>query len=138
MAGNANSGRKRKPTAKQKLDGTYRKDRHQVKELSADGVLVKPDDLGELAGRLWDSVEPQLVQWGASELDSVAVADMCRWWGSYRELFAAGKYCDAARCWDRFNSISARYGMTLADRMKLEVRVDKSDELEAKHFGVVG
>jgi len=131
-------GSNRKSTRQHNRDGTFRPDRHAGDVAKADGVPIKPPDLTGRAGELWDSLEPQLVQWGAGEIDSIMLADMCRWWAESRSLHEAGDVRKALAAYRAFASIASKYGLTIADRERLDLTVGESaDDRESKFYGVV-
>lgn len=129
MAGNKNSGRPRKPNALRILDGTYREDRHGPKEDFATGVPVRPKRMTKEAGWFWDThVKPLIDKGVAKELDTAMLIDLC-WWHEqkkkWKEAFDKTPTQDAKAnldmCARNFNSIASRFGLTAADRAKLDV-----------------
>lgn len=72
-------GRPRKPTARKKLEGTYRKDRAVKAELTLPpGIPQAPTWLDAEARAEWDRVTPTLHETGVlSKLDGGRLADYC-------------------------------------------------------------
>src|SRR5690242_7416039 len=94
MAGNKNSGRRRKPTAALKLHGTFNPSRNaeRERELRADGSPIRPDGLSKEAAWLWDSIIESLAKQGvAKELDTAHCWSTCELWGLYRQAVDAAK-----------------------------------------------
>lgn len=141
MAGNGNSGRPRKPTAKLKLHGAYRDDRHgdRFDDSALSAEVVKPEGLDVHASALWDELVPTLVTNGiAKAVDVPELRGMCEWWSRYRTCMAAladsptdytglmDEIDDvprlqtmAANAWKAFSAVAAKFGLTPADRAKL-------------------
>ena len=149
------AGRPRKPTAKHKLEGTFRPDRHGDRGdllLDLPGSPQMPGGLNDDARELWLRVVTQLTRAKvAVEIDSSQLEAMCRWWARYLENerhaceFAhdieAGDVYEkrAKRAWDAFDKVAARFGLTPADRAKLKLPQDNSAKTDPlKEFGIVG
>lgn len=149
------AGRPRKPTAKHKLDGTFREDRHGGRgdaSIALPGTPEMPVGLGDDARELWLQVVAQLMQAKiVVQIDSSQLEAMCRWWARYMENerhaceyahdIEAGEIYErrAKRAWDAFDKVASRFGLTPADRAKLKVAgptENKTDPL--KEFGIVG
>ena len=122
--------RPRTPTAKLKLHGTYNVTRHRGRkdEPQPEGKPVRPDDMPEDAQHHWDTVVSRLVKLGiATDNDSEALHEMCLWWAIMRELHREDgnrnerwqyRLANATKVWRDYAS---RFGMTPADRAKLEL-----------------
>ena len=83
--------RPRKPLNLLKATGAYRPDRHADRENApqADGQPEMPHWLDEEARSCWQTTVPQLVAMGvASNVDSLALAGMCRWSSVWRKADA--------------------------------------------------
>lgn len=141
MAGNKNSGRKPTPKAKLKLYGSpHAKTKGDAIEAKLAGSPEMPGGLDENARWLWDFLVPQFEAMGITKrLDTVQLWTLCEIWGLYRAAIeAAKKYpidkdlriaVTAYR--SAFDSLSIRFGMTPADRQKLELSPgEKADEFE--------
>lgn len=123
--------------AKHLVDGTVPE--YEPNGLRGEGVPLKPRGLPRLASRVWDELEPHIVQWGACEGDSVMFAEMCRLYASYRTAHGKGNVNTAMKYWNAFKQIAASFGLTPADRAKLEVKgAGSDDDREGKFYGVVG
>ena len=146
MAGNRNSGRHPTPSGVLKLTGQHRQDRHGDRglEMKPKGKPACPTWLDGESRECWESVVPQLVEIGvATKLDENQLAAMCRWWAAWRDADrdmdvdpSPRNVSRAVRMWQQFQSISARFGMTPADRIKLSVaQVEETPTEEARFFG---
>jgi P27 family predicted phage terminase small subunit len=149
------AGRPRKPTAKHKLDGTFRKDRHGDRAdvgMDLPGQPIMPAGLSDDARELWVRVVGQLTRSKvAVEIDTSQLEAMCRWWARYLENerhacefshdIEAGDMYEkrAKRAWDAFDKVASRFGLTPADRAKLKLPEDKNQKTDPlKEFGIVG
>jgi phage terminase small subunit len=129
-------GPAKKPIAMKILEGTYRRDRDGDLDsiVLGEGEPRKPDDLDGLAGEFWDAWVPHLVALGvAKEIDSLALEQMCFWWGSAKELRKILQKISkaaltkeyfrvqvlTAQADKSFNHIASRFGLTPADRARL-------------------
>jgi P27 family predicted phage terminase small subunit len=140
------AGRPSKPLEQHELDGTYRPDRHGAEPIRAQGFAIKPEDLDGYASDVWDFIIEDLNRTAvAGKVDSVTLAEGCRWYGRYRRFSIAldsDKVSDdpdevlklvkvVATCWEKFANIAMRFGLTPVDRMRLKVAP------EAKKRGIV-
>jgi phage terminase small subunit len=132
-------GRPRKPTSQHKLEGTFRADRHEKNEPRPSGEPYKIGELGVHALVLWDRVVPELVRMKvATAIDSPELFAMCEWWGEYRDLQTNkemdpyNRACAMAASYKQFRSIAARFGLTPADRAKLDI--DEADPNDNPFF----
>lgn len=129
-------GRPRKPTQQLKDDGTYREDRHGGRRRAprTTGEPARPAGLSAAARALWAELVPALVASGvAGAIDAPALEAMCEAFAEYRaarkirarslaekrqrQMLVNG----ALREW---RALAARFGLTPADRAKLEVEQD--------------
>jgi phage terminase small subunit len=134
VAGAGKRGRPRKPTAKLKAQGTFRRDRHARKEPQALGA---PYEIGSLTGHareLWDQIVPELVRMKvATAVDSPQLFAMCQWWSEYRTLQTEKKMekynrmVAMATAYKQFASIASRFGLTPVDRASLEIEKSTAD-----------
>jgi phage terminase small subunit len=149
MAGNSNSGRKAVPKAKLALYGSKHADtKGDAIETALDGLPERPACLTGEAAMLWDSIVPQLEGVGiVKRIDTTQLWAMCELWGLYR---AAMKYAEAVPL-DKptraavisykaaFDAIACKYGLTSADRQKLEIapqqKRDEFSEFLGKQIG---
>ena len=125
--------RPRKPLNLLKATGAYRPDRHADRGNApqADGQPEMPQWLDEEARSCWQTTVPQLVAMGvASNVDSLALAGMCRWYSVWRKADARlqqGKgdsyklTIEAATGWKNYSAVAAKFGLTPGDREKLSV-----------------
>lgn len=122
-------GRPRKPTAEHERDGTLREDRHggRRREPAFGGEPARPKGMGKDAAELWDVIVPHLVGRGvAKATDAAALELLCFWWGKWRilsrkkrdDLQHDSRLAMASKQW---NAIAAKFGLTPADRARLEV-----------------
>jgi P27 family predicted phage terminase small subunit len=132
-------GRPRKPTEKHDRDGSLRQDRHggRKNQPKADGVPTPPDSLTVEAKAHWNQVVPALVESGvAKAIDAPALAAMCESWADLQAARRLKGYDlqekrqrqmlinAALRAW---RDLAARFGLTPADRAKLEVAPDDEE-----------
>src|SRR5437899_2879596 len=78
---------RRKSADELKLSGQFRADRHadRLHVPKMPGTPAKPRGLDKEAGKLWDSIVPQLVAKGyVAEIDQYLLQSMCELWGLYR------------------------------------------------------
>lgn len=132
MAGNKNSGRHRKSSARLKLHGTFNVGRHggRVVESRVSGHPDCPDGLNGPAQWLWDMVVIELAEAGvAKRIDTAHLWAMCEVWSLYRtsaEIAKVDPTDKDARIavvsyLAAFESAAAKCGLTPADRAKLEI-----------------
>lgn len=141
------AGRPPKPFEQHELDGTFRPDRHGAQPIRAHGFALKPDDLDECASRVWDVLVKDLNRTAvAGEVDSVVLAEGCRWYSRYCRFSVAldsdkishepDKLLKLAKlvalCWQKFADVAMRFGLTPVDRMRLKIAPQSS-----KNSGVV-
>jgi phage terminase small subunit len=143
MAGNGNSGRKRKPLAKHVADGTYRADRHGDRGAAPKfgGVPEKPKRLKGEAGKLWDLVVEQLGPHGVlSPLDAPQLTILCDYWARYLRL-APKHTADPTDKDVRLaihaaqaivTAIGARFGLTPTDRERLTIEAQEKQGVSAR------
>jgi P27 family predicted phage terminase small subunit len=149
MAGNASSGRPRKPTAKLRLLGAEREDRHgkRIDEKRFSSDVEKPSGLSELESRCWDEITPELFAVGVvKRTDSATLRGMVEWLARYRTcclwlrkrqtvdsfdgdseqvVLIARIQRMANNAWAAFVNSAARFGMTPSDRARLEMGDEK-------------
>lgn len=91
------------------------------------------------AQQLWDAIVPMLVQRGvAKEIDAAALELLCFWWGRYQSLRRKRKEsyqldCRLAMASKQWQALAAKFGLTPADRARLEIPEgeDPSNPFEA-------
>lgn len=130
------AGRPRTPTAKLKLHGDYRSDRHgdRAAEPKPSGKPVKPAGMAKDAAAHWDAVVPGLVATGvATAADAPALAAMCQWHAEYltakRKTVKDRKrlmmMVSAHREWMQ---LASKFGLTPVDRARIQVgEAEESD-----------
>ena len=130
--------RPRKPTKTLKLTGGYRKDRHGGKEPEPSGT---PEPTRQLEGEglwCWERNIPKLVKLGlATDLDSEQLTAMCEWMYEYfcwkrKTRDPNGRIRNMNTAWANFSKISARFGMTPADRAGMQTEAPEDED--AKRF----
>ena len=136
-------GRSRKPTAKLKLHGTFRSDRHgeRATEPQPAGEPKKPKGLGKLASQHWDAIVPELIKTGvAKSCDTPALESMCLWWQDMQALRHDTEMdgpqrlrllAAAQRAW---NDLAFRFGLTPTDRAKISIEPATKDDLTRKYM----
>jgi phage terminase small subunit len=107
-------------------------------------------DLSGDAAVFWDQVAAWLVEHGQCQrIDAFALESMCRLWACTRAALIAAELSPldkdiriaATSYAQRFESISARFGMTPVDRARMTLRAAESTEKpvgKARFFKVVG
>ena len=129
-------GRPKTPTAKLKVTGQYRTDRHGDREHEPrpEGSPQKPKRLKGEAAEFWDRTVPDLASVGiAKRVDSEQLARMSEWHASYVEALESD--CDPYRrivmkacCQKQFNAIASKFGLTPVDRAQLSVEPIRKDD----------
>src|ERR1700743_1102074 len=133
-------GRPPKPLEDHVLQGTFREDRHGAESFAfrPDGYAEKPKDLGKLAAWLWDFIVEDLHRKNvATKIDSIKLAEACRWYERYhRYAKAADKkkvddksayriLISAKMCWEKFDQIATAFGLDPVARMRLQIKPPK-------------
>ncbi len=144
MAGNMNSGRKRKPSEQRKLEGNRSKT-PIPDSIKAEGYPAKPEGMPEAASQLWDRVIVELHSFGARKVDESMLQTMCEWWGVYRgamsilqtDVVDKEARIAADRSWSNFEKAAGRFGMDPSSRARMSVQAESEDNPLAK-FGVIG
>jgi P27 family predicted phage terminase small subunit len=135
-------GRPPKPLEDHEMQGTYRADRHGEPNVKfrPDGYAKKPEDLGEWGIWVWDFIIGEMNRKEvASEIDSIALGEACRWYDRYRRF---GKIVDDApdlsdksiyrllistkMCWEKFEDLASKFGLDPASRMRLHLKPAES------------
>lgn len=123
MAGNSNSGRKKKTPARHELDTGKKRPRAKA----AAGTPVKPDGLSNVEDSLWDFLSP-LLGADAGKSDSIALQALCEFWGLYRDAVEIAKEhpldkdarIAVTSYWSAFERLAAKFGLTPTDRQRLD------------------
>ena len=136
MPGNPRSGRRPDPT--------------KPTSPKAEGEPVRPDFAFPEAERLWNSVVPWLVKRSlAGGCDSAMLQAMCEQWALYRACMSLIAD-DPKKAVDKDIRVSAtsylatckdlagRFGLTFADRARLQTHAADSEDNPLAQFGVVG
>lgn len=143
MAGNSNSGRKRKPTSSLKLFGVYRADRHAARddERLAVGSPHKPVGMSADAKHVFDLVTKTMPPDVLSQLDGPLLAGTAEWFALYWSMHRAmqkAKMADsdslamASQAWKNFLSGATHFGMSPTSRAKFErAGKEAGDDLES-------
>lgn len=142
MAGNHNSGRKRKPTATLKLYGTYQRSRHESRddERLAVGAPQKLVGMSVDGRHIFDLVTKTLPADVLSQLDGPMLAGTAEWfalyWSLYRTWRKAGS-CDsetlamATAAWKNFVAGASHFGMSPTSRAKFQKAAqDSGNDME--------
>ena len=129
--GQRSGGHNAKTTEQHKADGTYQKCRHEkrVDNAPAKGKPVKPSDLGSVESSVWDEVVSFLPETTTGRVDTIALREMCQWYGVYRKCIHIMQSdpldrdarAGATACWDRFWRIAQDFGATPVSRARLQV-----------------
>src|SRR5580658_8604532 len=128
-------GRPRKSKANKALRGTDRPDRERGREIDLQpGSPRKPSDLSPRASVFWELVVPQLVQAKiVSEIDAIAIADMCEARATLEEIRAALKglaitstdyyrtLMSSQVADKKYHSLASKFGLTPADRQRIRI-----------------
>jgi len=132
-----------KPATQKMRERTYAPGRDGVTPV-ADGVIVKPDNLGEYGSKHWDNVIGFVVEMaGGGVCDTDSLTECCHCFQTYRELrelAAQGEpgttewkrvWDTAMRQHDTWARWASKFGFTPADRASIKQQVsDDSDPLE--------
>lgn len=135
-------GRPKTPTAKLKLHGAYRKDRHgdRAAEPQPEGLPVPAEELTGRAAEHWQLVVRPLVDMGvAKAIDGPALTMMCQFWAKAQSYLSLrdGDYKNdqsavmAAKQW---RDLASRFGLTASDRASLQVGEKQSNDPAAKYL----
>ena len=137
---------RRKTLAEHKKNGTYRADRHGNRLTMPGGDLpAMPSKLSAPSRRLWKLVVSKLPPEALSSLDAPALESMCRWFGQWQRAMERAETDNGEKCYSllvaasmahkQFVTLAAKFGLTPADRGKLQTTskreaVDESNPLE--------
>lgn len=126
-------GRPRKTLDQHARDGTTDSSRHasRLREPKFDGQPEKPPRMSKEASQHWDEIVPQLVSHGvAKKSDQSALIAMCEAWSEYRAALRRRpknteqrklRRIEIKSFLDDWRQLASRFGLTPADRAKLEV-----------------
>lgn len=93
----------------------------------AAGKPVRPADLDGEAAAHWEQVVGLIDPNCLGRLDAIALAEMCRLWARYRKLeklwdehlLDKDVRCACTACYDRWERMAGKFGMTPGDRTKI-------------------
>ena len=121
-------------------NGTYQESKHggRRREPAFCGTPKKPKRMPKEAGEFWDQIVPSLENKGvAKAIDAAALELMCIWWARLKKLQRMKKDnyqtdCRLAMASKQWQSLAAKFGLTPADRARLEVQsgADETNPLE--------
>jgi P27 family predicted phage terminase small subunit len=149
LEGGTLMGRPPKPTARKKLEGTYRKDRAPKNEARPEsGVPEPPAWLTEGARAEWARIVPEMERIGlATGVDFWALVAYCEAFDRYQQLgekiarMDGDRYQVSESGWrqaqpevaeqkelvDRMSKLASKLGISPADRTKVEARPRQDD-----------
>ncbi len=139
-------GRPRKTTEELESTGNFRADRHggRTRAPKFDGEPAMPSGLSADAKKLWELVVPPLIaKRVATAVDAPALEAMCTAWGEYQSARRIKAYdLDDKRkrqmlmnaALKNWRDLAATFGLTPADRAKLEVGPDGEETNRIKAF----
>ena len=138
------AGRPRKPTAQHRIEGTYNATKHgnRVDEVLAIGTPEKPSWLTGPASACWDLVTGKLPENALAAVDAPAMEILCFWFAEFR--YCASHLYDpdtepvdeldlrnrAEKASKQFAASASKFGMTPADRARLELLPAGSKETD--------
>ena len=132
--GQRSGGHNAKTTAQHIEDGTYQAIRHSSRADAevAIGNPQKPAGLDDIESSLWDDLTDFLPDGCLGGADTVALREMCQWYGVYRKSMQSfsddplDKDARMATCatWDRFWRIAQDFGATPVARARLQIGGD--------------
>jgi P27 family predicted phage terminase small subunit len=151
-------GRKPKPTAQHKREGTFRHDRHANRASTPAGVPSPPEALCDEAAVEWKRVVSLLAAAGlVAQLDRAALALYCQAWGDYwaakaivddegwTAVGSTGNVIEhpavkaMQRSWAQCLQAAREFGMTPSARASIKMPAREArGETETEFFGVVG
>lgn len=151
----AKTGRPRKPTAKHKLEGTFRPDRHNADEPAAAGSPEPCGLVGDDAREMWAKLVPILEVMGVLTLaDGPALTVYCNAFGRMRNADRHMAEFGWSQTNDRtgirskspevfiqkeaaevMHKVGAAFGLTPADRTRIQVESGGTDETADFLFG---
>lgn len=148
-------GRKPKPTAMHKRDGTFRPDKHGPEDHPLDsigGEPEKPPGLPHDGEMMWDHMVTLLCPLGViTELDGYQLEVLCLQWAKYRELAyrAIEENYDDEDCaklekranaaYVVFDKAAMQFGLSPIARAKLRTVPNDAPEKDVyAEFGIVG
>ena len=129
-------GLHKQPTAKLKLHGVFRKDRHgdRAMEPQPIGKVLRPREMSRDAIEHWKSIVPGLVKTGvATTADISALVQMCEWWAEWKRaknqrIKDRPRVMSMSMAFHNWRDLASRFGMTPSDRANLTVtNKDKHD-----------
>ena len=138
--GQRSGGHNAKTTQQHKTDGTYQPVRHakRVDNKPTEGSPRKPRGLSKVASAFWDETVGHLPDGCVGRGDSMALAEMCRWYELYRECMVLldenpidrDARAAATAYWDRVWRIAKDFGVTPVERTRLQDPKGDDDDTE--------
>ncbi len=139
-------GRKRKPTAQHRLEGTYNATDHgdRIDEALSLGTPEKPQCVTDdsEASNLWDLVVSGTHPGMQASIDAPQLESMCFWWSQFRhysrtmrlptaDIDEERKLMILAKdAWKSFSTIAGQFGMTPSERAKLQLQPEGSGSVD--------
>jgi phage terminase small subunit len=118
MAGK--TGTRPKPSAQKKLEGNPGRRPLPENEWEPDADSPpKPEDLGEMAERVWDDLVVRLDP-VLTSVDGMGLEMVCREYEGWREALKTHDRQEADRAFKRVRSMLLEYGLTPAARAKVQ------------------
>ena len=126
-----------------KREGTYKPSLHKFDSPQALGMPIKPSDLDDVAGALWDTLTPQLFESKVvAEIDSTVLGEMCRIYSLY---VAARKLAEQSPAdkdiriavlgyWQAFERLASKFALSPGDRMRLKVVPPEAEDDDEPEF----
>lgn len=137
-------GRPPKTTAEHIEDGTYREDRHggRLDAFMDSGLPTPPFKLSDDERWAWNLACNHLPPSAICEMDSLALYGLVKFYGRWLKLmqYAEGNPQDlqgsamAIGAWKQVSQMLGRFGMTPADRAKIQMEPLGEDESEEREF----
>ena len=118
------NGNKKKPTAVLKAEGKYQKAWHgdRTHEPQPGGEPKPTGKLDWHGKQLWGRVVPMLVSLGiATQADSDALSDLCRWYSLYRKASDKGDVNKATAAYKQVKMLYEIFGLPPGGRAGLSI-----------------
>lgn len=130
------SGRKRKPAAVAKADGSFKEYRHGDRLDVAPNDLERPEGLTTMQSDLWDAVVQTLPAGVLGKIDSPMLLGLVRWYEVYSRAMSvlesdpsdAAAMKQAGNAWDRFWRTASEFGIGPSNRARLQAPQDTKEE----------
>ena len=136
--------RPRKPTTQHILEGTLRPQRHSERADAniKQSKLRMPRGLSSEQKKIWKAIDENLPDGVVGKLDEASMTAMLVAYQNWLDNIDKPDLADrrfGLECLKEFNRMAGRFGLTPADRARLQVpTAQKTDNQDDRFLGVVG